>query len=271
MKIIEKTEKFISFAKGLAKEAGKELLDNFQNPNMTKIVRSGHNPQTVIDLKVDSVIRRAIKHSFPGHAIKSEEVNDHPPFYWNYLPDYIWIVDPCDGTINYMSGIPFFSVSIALSYKLNILLGVVYDPIRDEMFSAEIGKGAKLNDSPIWIGKKSKLSEATFGIDIYPNLELIEKELVLLRALAGKVRVVRSFYSGALELSYLAAARIDIRIDDSYKPWDIAAGSLIAVEAGAKITDLRNRIWSLKSRSLLASNPELHRLVLQLLKKTDGK
>ena len=257
----------IDYTKGIVKEAGQELASFFGDSSMTRIRRRGKNPQTLADIYVNKVIRNSICRYFPNHAIKTEETKDHNPFYWNYQSDYVWIVDPCDGTINYISGIPFFSVSIALSYKRKVIMGVVYDPIRDEMFSAELANGAKLNDSLIRVSRKRRISDATFGIDIYPDLGLIDKEVRLLQILAGKVRVVRSFYSGALELSYLAAGRIDIRVDDSYKPWDVAAGQLIASEAGAKLTDINNKPWSLASRSLLAANPILHKMVIQLLKR----
>ena len=152
-----------------------------------------------------------------------------------------------------------------------MIIGVVYDPVRDELFSAEKTKGAILNGLPITVGRKRRLSEAAFGIDIYHDPRLIKRELELLDILANKVRVVRSFFSGALELCYLASGRIDIRIDDSYKPWDVAAGSLIAKESGAQLTDIYDRKWTLKSKTMLAANPILHQLVIRLLHSNSAK
>jgi myo-inositol-1(or 4)-monophosphatase len=250
--------------------AGRELERRFDSAIHTRITRHGINPQTVADIKANSIIIEAIRRRMPEHDIKSEETPGGSPFDWNGFSDYVWIVDPCDGTANFISHIPFFSVSVALAFKKEVIFGIVYDPIRKEMFTAEKGRGARLNGAPIGVGKETKLENATFGIDMGHNQGQIRQEISILRALAAKVRVVRSFYSGALELCYVACGRIDIRIDDSYKPWDVAAGALIAKEAGAQVTDLGNKKWKLTDdcRCLVAANRILHRKVVTLLSET---
>jgi myo-inositol-1(or 4)-monophosphatase len=259
------------FAQQLARGAGEELKKQFYSPTRGQVTRTGANPQTLADILSNAVIQKTIRRHFPGHEIKSEEADDRPVFGWDYESDYVWIVDPCDGTVNFISGIPFFSVSIALAYKLELVLGVVFDPIRNEMFSAERTKGATLNGVPISVAMNKSLEDATLGIDVAHDVSLIIQEIELLHILADKVRAVRSFYSGALELCYVACGRIDVRIDDSYKPWDVAAGSLIASEAGARVTDLGNMRWTLKARSILAANPTLHQLVTDLLEKRGNR
>jgi myo-inositol-1(or 4)-monophosphatase len=254
------------FAQNVAREAGEELRRRFDDPVLKRVTRKGVNLQTLADVKSNQLILKRIKRYFPNHEIKSEETADQPAFYWDYHSDYVWIVDPCDGTVNFASGIPFFSVSIALAYKSEVILGVVFDPIRNEMFSAEKTKGAMLNGNPINVSRENVLEDATFGIDIAHNIDLIEQEVKILRRIASKVRVVRSFFSGALELCYVGSGRIDVRIDDSFKPWDIAAGVLVASEAGARVTDLQNRDWTLKSKDILVANPTLHQLVIDGLK-----
>ena len=144
---------------------------------------------------------------------------------------------------------------------------MVYDPLRNEMFYAERNEGSVLNGMPIEVSRKKRLTESTFGIDIYHTPSLIKRELRILQILANKVQVVRSFFSGALELCYLSCGRIDIRIDDSYKPWDVSAGYLIAAESGARVTDMQNRKWTLKSKSLVAANPMLHHHLIDLFQK----
>lgn len=166
------------FAGNLARDAGKQLMSQFHPLGNQLMTRKGDNPQTPADLASNKIILEAISHSFPSHAVKSEEIDDHPAFFWNYKSDYVWIIDPCDGTINYMSGIPLFSVSIALSYKMKVIIGIVYDPYRDEMFCAQQGKGATLNGIPLTVGQKTNLAEATFGIDIYHDPDLINTELL---------------------------------------------------------------------------------------------
>jgi myo-inositol-1(or 4)-monophosphatase len=253
------------FAQALAREAGEELKRRFNDPMLKRVTRKGINLQTLADVKANKLILKSIKEYYPDHEIKSEETADRPAFNWNYNSEYVWIVDPCDGTVNFASDIPFFSVSIALAYRAEVIIGVVFDPIRNEMFSAEKTKGAMLNGNPISVSGENALADATFGIDIAHNVELFEREIKILRSLVNRVRVVRSFFSGALELCYVGSGRIDIRIDDSFKPWDIAAGALIALEAGARVTDLHNRDWTLNSKDILAANHTLHQLVIETL------
>lgn len=267
MEHLSKCKDFCEFAQGIAREAGEELRQSFMGSEKVQVTRKGINPQTLADIASNYAIQREIRRCFPSHDIKSEETNNKPAFDWNYKSDYIWIIDPCDGTVNFMTDIPFFSISIALAYKLEVILGVVFEPIRNEMFSAEKTKGAMLNGVHISAGKKGKLRNSTLGIDIFHDPSLIKQEIRILRILASKMRAVRSFYSGALELCYLATGRIDVRIDDSYRPWDVAAGSIIASEAGARVTDIKNRKWSLTAKTILAANPILHELVMDLISK----
>jgi myo-inositol-1(or 4)-monophosphatase len=178
----------------------------------------------------------------------------------------MWIVDPCDGTVNFISGVPFFAVSIALMFKSEIIIGVVYDPVRDEMFVARKDEGAFLNGQRIQVGTRRTLRYSTLGIDFAHRTSQIRQEIRIVERLAGEVQVVRSFYSGALELCYVSTGRIDIRIDDSYKLWDVAAGSLIAREAGARVTDLDGMHWGPRCLSIVAANQALHRQIMHKLR-----
>jgi myo-inositol-1(or 4)-monophosphatase len=256
---------YLSSAISIARKAGCELKNKFNSPGSVKITKHVKNLQTSADLSSDAIITNEISKIFPTHNIKSEEDRSQTPFSWKYKSDFVWIVDPCDGTVNFFRGIPFFSVSIALSIKNEIVLGVVYDPLRDEMFSAVKGIGAKLNDRFIKVSNVTSFKEATLSIDIYHTKNAINNEINIIRRLSPRILVTRSLYSGALELCYLATGRLDIRIDESYRPWDVAAGYLIAKEAGATVTDLSGSIWGIKSRAIFAANPNLHKKVLNIL------
>ncbi len=254
-------------ARALAISAGERLRKAFDGYEEIRIVRPGQDPQTIQDLRSDKYIREEILRQFPTDSILSEEYTKvHARDTLNNEVDYLWIVDPCDGTVNFISGLPLFSVSIAIYYRGCPLLSVVHDPIRDELFYAEHSGGASLNSQKILCSSSiENLNNATLGIDISHDSKSLCRNLGILKLLSPKVRAVRSFYSGALELCYIAIGRIDIRIDDSYYPWDVAAGALIAVESGACITDLEGHDWSLRSSTLLAASESLHSKVLLTL------
>jgi myo-inositol-1(or 4)-monophosphatase len=259
---------YVSSAIYIARKAGEELQNKFNSPDSINVTKHSRNIQTSCDLSSNTIITNELLVRYPSHNIKSEEDRTHSPFSWKYKSNYIWIVDPCDGTVNYYRGIPFYSVSIALAIDNEIVLGVVFDPVRDEMFWAVKGMGARLNNKRINVSSITSFKQATLGVDIYHSKNAINNEIELIRKLSSRVLITRSLYSGALELCYLAAGRLDIRIDDSYRPWDVAAGHLIAKEAGATVTNLFGVDWSIKSKSLLAATPKLHKKILNIIMAT---
>jgi myo-inositol-1(or 4)-monophosphatase len=256
------------FARKIAEHAGKKLRASFRCIDDCPVVtKRRRNIQTNADIISNEILTNYIKNNYPSHFIKSEETPGMGAFDWTSSSDYVWIIDPCDGTKNFLSGIPFFSIAISLVFRHEVVLGVVYDPIGQEMFSAISGQGATLNGRSIHVGRKRSLRYATVGIDIGYRADQISRELAIINKLARNVSVIRSFYSGALELSYVAANRISIHIDDSYKPWDVTAGALIAQEAGATITDLEGNPWTIDSRSIVAASPGIHSRLMFTLNK----
>lgn len=243
--------KFKNFMTKIAVEAGGILRDKFRKIRSIKFKDNFGDPVTEADYASEKYIISAIRKKFPSHNILSEEDGNH-----NRLSDYLWIIDPLDGTSNFTIEIPFFCVSIAVARKNKILAGVIYDPIHDELFFAEKGNGAFLNNRKILVSevfepKLSRIIMAWGGI----NAETIN---VLKRFSDNGFTKVRAIGSAALGLAYVAAGRGDAYMSLGCKLWDIAAGVIIVSEAGAKISDVSGKKWNFQSPALIAANKILH-------------
>jgi len=237
-----------------AKEAGKLLLEKFKKLDRRNIkFKSKHEILTSLDLKAEKIILNIIKKRYPNHHILSEESGEMGP-----KSDYLWIIDPLDGTTNYSMGNPIFCTSIALAYKNELMLGVIYAPYLKELYTAEKDKGAFLNDKKIKASSINKLSKAllTFchgskekdikrAIKIYQNLKLSGFDM-------------RQLGSAELELGFVARGSTEAIIIPGAHVWDVAAGALLVREAGGKVTDFQGKKWNLKSKDILASNSRLH-------------
>jgi myo-inositol-1(or 4)-monophosphatase len=203
-----------------------------------------------------------IKEKYPEHEIFSEETSNKEIF-----SDNLWIVDPLDGTTNYIHGFPFFCVSIAYSHKNKVMLGVVFDPLRKELFFAEKNKGAFLNGQKIKVSKVERLCDALLvtgfayerGDIMRKNLEKIENFF------SSGMHGIRRTGSAALDLCYVACGRTDGYWEFALKPWDHAAGSLIVKEAGGKITKINGEEYDFRVRDILASNGKIHEKMLEIL------
>jgi myo-inositol-1(or 4)-monophosphatase len=180
---------------------------------------------------------------------------------------YVWIVDPLDGTRNFAYSIPFFSVVVGLSLDGEVLVGVNYDPMRQEMFHAERGKGAFLNDDPIHVSEKSSLKDAVLGMDISYGSEGTVHGLNVVSSIWPGMQTLRIMGSSALGISYAAAGRYDLYFHHGLSPWDQVAGMLLVEEAGGIITDRTGQRAGLYSDGIVASNSALH---TQFLRKTEG-
>lgn len=216
---------------------------------------------TEMDRRSEEYLIGQVRAHFPDHAIVSEEAGSLDG------SAGCWYIDPLDGTMNYAHGVPIFCVSIAYAEDNQILLGVVYDPMQDECFSAELGGGAFLNGRPIHVGSQVSLEQAFlvtgFPYDIrrtaFNNIELFGR--LLLRA-----QSVRRLGSAALDLGYIAAGRFDGYWEIRLKPWDLAAGALIVSEAGGVITAFDGSSEFLQPPyGIIVSNPILHPQLLQAL------
>lgn len=241
-----------------AKEAGKIILEGFGKE--TKYKPKGRTDiVTPTDKKSQNKIIQIIKKKFPDHAFLSEEA---PKI--KGKSDYLWIIDPLDGTSNHRAGITFFCVSICLSYKKNPILGVVYDPLHKEMFSAEKNKGAFLNGKKIKVSKQKSLNKSMIGADSgHINRK---KSVQKMGKLVDFVRGIRWQGAAALSLSYVACGRIEAYMTANTTAWDSCAGCLIIEEAGGKTTEINGKKRTIFSKSLLATNKSLHNKILNKIK-----
>ena len=180
----------------------------------------------------------------------------------------MWVVDPLDGTTNYAHGFPMFCVSIALEIEGRVDVGVVYDPMRDELFTATRGGGAHLNGKPIKVSEETELGESLIATGFPYDLRTSDvNNLDHWNAMIYKVQAVRRAGSAALDLCYLATGRFDGFWELKLHPWDVAGGGLIVEEAGGKVTDLAEGPFSVYSQEILASNGNIHSQMSEILKK----
>ena len=216
---------------------------------------------TQIDRAAEAAIIEVIRDHYPEHAILAEESGsrgDH---------EYQWIIDPLDGTTNYIHGFPVFSVSIAVAQGGELQHGVVYDPLRQEIFSASRGQGALLDGRKIRVSKRTTLQQSLIatGFPYRMNLEHIDRYLGMLRAVMLESAGVRRPGSAALDLCYVAAGRVDGFWELGLKKWDIAAGALMIREAGGRISDLRGSDNYLTSGNVVAGTPKVYAALSKLL------
>jgi myo-inositol-1(or 4)-monophosphatase len=243
-----------------ARQVGRVLLEQFGTSQEIKS-KGLRDIVTEADLAAQAKAIEVIRSRYPDHDIWAEEVDQTP----GGASDYCWIVDPLDGTTNYSRGVPCFSVSIALSYQGEVMLGVVYDPLRDQLFRARRGQGAYLNDDRVHVGSAEELIDAVIGLDWAHEQELRCQVARLVAEIAPKVGTLRSIGSAALGLCSVAAGWTDAYFHLSLKSWDVAAASVIIQEAGGVVSDLAGLPWHPKSGGCLASNGLIHGTMLNLL------
>ena len=216
---------------------------------------------TEMDLEAERIIISRIRESFPDHQILAEEKGASQG-----SEDFRWIIDPLDGTTNYAHGYRFFSVSIALEVGGQIVLGVVYDPVTEELFSARHGEGAWLNDQSIGVSGTEDLIDSMLCTGFSYDQQAMRRNLQLFSRIILESRAVRRDGSAALDLCYLACGRFDGFWELSLHPWDVAAGKLIAEEAGGRITSFDGSPCSIYDAEILASNGRIHGAMIELLR-----
>jgi myo-inositol-1(or 4)-monophosphatase len=244
-----------------ARNAGEILKAHFRKK--ARVTYKGRaNIVTAIDLKVEASLKSFLQTEYPDHSIISEE--SEPV---RGASSYKWILDPLDGTNNYSFGIPFFSTVIALSRGQDVLLGVVYDPMRDEMFHAQKGKGAFCNDSPISVSGKSKVRDSLIGLDLGYVDEKGKRTLNLIASLWPNIYAFRIMGSAALGMAYAASARLDLYIHLLLYPWELACGQLLVTEAGGVVTDWEGKPVAIAEGSVIASNRAIHSDFMRILRK----
>ena len=192
---------------------------------------AAHDIKLELDVRAQDLITEKLLARFPDHAIYGEE-----GIGGNQASEFQWIVDPLDGTVNYFYGIPHFCTSIAVRRNQEILAGVIYDPMRDELFVADRADGtATLNGTPIVVSTRTQLSEAILSVGLAKVAETIDRNLPVLEQMIHRVRKCRMMGSAALDLAYVACGRLDGYIEAGISLWDVAAGILLCENAGGKI------------------------------------
>ena len=245
----------------LARQAGEILRLGYEQEHQVDY-KGAIDLVTEVDHQSEDLLLGEIKRLFPEHRIVSEEIGLVP----GRAGDQ-WYVDPLDGTVNYAHGIPFFTVSIAYAHDGLVTLGVVYDPMRDELFAAERGRGARLNGRSLRVSKVMELQRSLlvtgFAYDAWSNPV---NNLENYGRFAKMTQGVRRMGSAALDLCYVAAGRFEGYWELSVKPWDIAAGGLVALEAGATVTKTDGLAdFITPPCSVLAAPPAIHAKMLDVL------
>lgn len=263
---------YTAVAVNCASKAGewiKSRIGRFAEPDLKQ---SMHDLVTEVDKGSERLIRNLIATHFPQHSFLGEEgVEPGPEASAKALEEvgnaeYLWIVDPIDGTTNFVHGFPFYSVSIALAHRGQVIVGVVYDPSKDELFVAERGKGAYVHGKPMKVSKEKTLRQSLVATGFPADHQMaLPLNLRQIQAVAPKVRNVRTAGSAALHMAYVAAGRLSGFWEIGLNSWDLAAGSLLVEEAGGRVTDQSGEPYHLGVRNVVASNGAVHGELLQAL------
>ena len=236
----------------IAREAGALLMEYFDQ-NIKIEYKGEADLVTAADRKSETLIRDRIRAQWPDHDVLGEEEGLR-----DTGSEYRWYVDPLDGTTNFAHGFPVFCVSMALRHRDETVAGVCYDPTRNELFAAERGGGAYLNDKAIHVSKAANLAESLVGTGFPSHKRHKNPNIHFYHQITLRTHGVRRAGSAALDLCYVACGRLDAFWEFNLNPWDTAAGVLIAQEAGGIVTDFHGGKFQLNSRETLASNGLIH-------------
>ena len=254
----------LQFTEAIARQAGAVLREGYGN--VRHIQQKGViDLVTEFDKRSEEVILSAIQREFPEHAILAEESGRNKT-----ISEYQWVIDPLDGTTNFAHGIPIFSVTLALFHNNSPILGVTYDPLRDEMFSTESGHGATVNNRPIHVSTQANLERAVistgFPYDLRTNPRNNFAQFVQFQL---RTQAVRHLASAALDCAWTAMGRLDGYWEFGVQPWDIGAGVLLVREAGGRVTSIDGDNNFLSQTSILVSNGWLHEPMSRVLREGD--
>ncbi|RMH71284.1 MAG: inositol monophosphatase [Gemmatimonadetes bacterium] len=245
-----------------AKAGGAVLQTQREKLQYTEIIhKQARDFVTEIDIAAEKAILSLLADRFPTFGVLAEEseqsTTDSP---------YCWIIDPLDGTTNYIHGYQMYCVSIALQYEQELILGVVYDPVRDELFTAEKGKGAFLNGKPIQVTQTAERQMSLIATGFpFRKPQIFDHYLKVFRALFNICSDMRRAGSAALDLVHVACGRLDGFWEFNLYPWDIAAGTLIVKEAGGIVTEMSGSPHFLHTGNIVAANPQLHQQMLDCI------
>lgn len=251
----------MSIAVGAAMQAGRVIMESYGNVLQVE-AKQHHDFVTEVDRRSEETIIRYIRRAFPKHEILAEESGQD-----KIVNACRWIIDPLDGTTNFIHGVPMFAVSIALEVEGELRVGVVYEPVRKELFTAEKNKGAFLNNRKISVSSTVDKSRCLLATGFpFRNYELLDDYLRIFKSFMMQASGVRRPGSAALDLCYLACGRFDGFWELNLKPWDIAGGTLIIKEAGGQITNFAGYGDFLYKGNVIGSNSVIHPWMLETVK-----
>jgi len=257
-----KNVNYLKTIKPLIKEAGQKALKKFYKfERHNAMLKSKQDLVTKVDLETEKFLLKNIKKAWPEHGFLAEESGKQ-----SFSSPYIWFIDPIDGTTNFSIHNPLWSISIGLAYKKDIIFGAIYFPFLDELFSANKNQGAYLNKKRLKLKPKLNPGKIIHTYCHGSGKENKDKAIKYYTIQKKQSLDCRQLGSAAIELSYVAAGRIDSIVIPGAKPWDIAAGSLIAKEAGAQVLDFQGKPWSLNSSDILVCHPKAKADILKVLK-----
>ena len=251
----------LNIAVKAARRAGNLIHRSADKIDQLTITKKSHADfVSEVDKAAEQTIIQTLLEAYPDHAILAEESGSQGE------SEFLWIIDPLDGTTNFLHGLPQFAVSIALLHKGIITQAVVYDPVKNELFTASRGRGAYLNDKRLRVTKRIHLADTLIGTGFpYTKFEHMDAYMNILRDLMQKTSGLRRPGSAALDLAWMAAGRYDGFFETGLHPWDIAAGCLLITEAGGMVSDLSGNDTFLKTGHLCAGNPDIHPQLLKVI------
>lgn len=254
---------FIKTAVTAARLAGDIILKNLGHLSTSDVLtKQSFDFVTNIDRWSESVILQTIREKFSSHSFLAEETLKDEE-----TDNYRWIIDPLDGTTNYIHSYPMFSVSIALQYRRETLIGVVFDPLRDELFHAMKGGGAFLNNRQLKVSGITTLAGSLIATGFpFRAKEMLDLYLLAFKKIFIGVSDIRRAGSAAIDLAYVAAGRLEGFFELKLSPWDIAAGSLLITEAGGIVTDFRGGTDFLATGDIIAGNKFIQPMILEIIK-----
>lgn len=257
----------LNIALQAARSASQLILRGLDRLDTVTITEKSKNDfVTEIDTQAEQQIIYTIRKAYPNHAIRAEESGEQQGS--DEGSDTVWIIDPLDGTTNFIHGIPHFAISIAVMIKGRVEHGLIYDPVRDETFSATRGSGARLNHHRIRVTKQPKIDSALLGTGLpFRSHHLLETYLKTLIDLSRQASDIRRAGSAALDLAYVAAGRLDGYWEFDLAAWDLAAGALIVKEAGGYVTDFDGRDDYLDNGNIIAANPKIYPYLFNAVKR----
>jgi len=257
---------FLATAVEAALAAGRIHRQYFrQNPEIHKKGRI--DLVTAADVQAEAMCRDLIAGRFPSHSVLGEEGAAESGSPGSGGASHRWIIDPLDGTTNFAHGLAIFSISIALEIDGRLVLGVVYDPMAEELFTAEVGQGARLNGTPVHVSTRATLEDAMVCTGFpYSVREARHRPVDVLSAFLRETQAVRRLGSAALDMCYVAAGRLDGYWEEVIQPWDIAAGAVILREAGGTPSGLGGEPFNAFAGHILASNGLIHDAMLNLIR-----